>query len=122
MSFEVNRRGFLTAAGLAGFSSPGRAHAEEKAGAVRLGVASYSFREFNRELAIKCIKELRTPWVSVKEVAAPSPSVACGCEISTGLVARTTSCKSQSGAFRVGALAASTQPLVSTVTKTRGCN
>ncbi len=71
MSFEVNRRGFLTAAGLAGFSSPGRAHAEEKAGAVRLGVASYSFREFNRELAIKCIKELRTPWVSVKEFHLP---------------------------------------------------
>ncbi|MGD0361937.1 MAG: sugar phosphate isomerase/epimerase [Bryobacteraceae bacterium] len=71
MSFELNRRGFLTTAGLAGLSSPGRAHGEEKAGAIRLGVASYSFREFNRELAIKCIKELRTPWVSVKEFHLP---------------------------------------------------
>ena len=36
-----------------------------------LGVATYSFRQFQRELAIKMIKELKTPFVCVKEFHLP---------------------------------------------------
>ena len=72
MSFELNRRGFLAVAGLAGLGAPGRgAAAEETTGGIKLGVASYSLREYNRTLAIQCIKELRTPYVSVKEFHLP---------------------------------------------------
>jgi|HubBroStandDraft_1064217.scaffolds.fasta_scaffold15749_5 sugar phosphate isomerase/epimerase len=72
MSFQLNRRGFLAAAGLAGLGAPSRGSAQgTSAGAIKLGVASYSFREYSRALAIKCIKELRTPYVSVKEFHLP---------------------------------------------------
>ena len=72
MGFEMNRRGFLAAAGLAGLAAPGgSAAAEESAGGFKLGVASYSLREYSRALAIKCIQELRTPYVSVKEFHLP---------------------------------------------------
>lgn len=72
MNFPLNRRGFLAAAGLAGLAAPGRAGAAaDTAGAIKLGVASYSLREFSRGLAIRSIKELRTPYVSVKEFHLP---------------------------------------------------
>lgn len=72
MSFELNRRGFLAAAGLAGLGAPRPSAAdEESAGAFKLGVASYSLREYSRALAIRCIQELRTPYVSVKEFHLP---------------------------------------------------
>lgn len=72
MQIELNRRGFLAAAGLAGLGGAARGGAaEETAGAIRLGVASYSLREYSRALAIRCIKELRTPYVSVKEFHLP---------------------------------------------------
>jgi sugar phosphate isomerase/epimerase len=72
MSFELNRRGFLAAAGLAGLGSrDAGAAAEETSGGIKLGVASYSLREYSRALAIRCIKELRTPYVSVKEFHLP---------------------------------------------------
>ena len=72
MNSKFNRRGFLTAAGVAGLGAavPVQA-ADESAGGIRLGVASYSLREFSRGLAIRCIKELRTPYVSVKEFHLP---------------------------------------------------
>ena len=72
MSFHVNRRGFLAGASLAGLGTalPAPA-AEESAGTIKLGVASYSLREFSRALAIRCINELRTPYVSVKEFHLP---------------------------------------------------
>jgi sugar phosphate isomerase/epimerase len=72
MSLDLNRRGFLAAAGLAGAGFSGRgAAAEETFGNIKLGVASYSLREYSRALAIRCIKELRTPYVSVKEFHLP---------------------------------------------------
>ena len=67
---DLNRRGFLTAAGLAGLAQPARA-AEETADDIRLGVASYSLREYSRALAIRGIQALGTPYVSVKEVHLP---------------------------------------------------
>ena len=72
MSFELNRRGFLAAAGLAGLGAPAPAPAaDEPAGTFKLGVASYSLREYSRGLAIHCIQQLRTPYVSVKEFHLP---------------------------------------------------
>jgi len=72
MSFQWNRRGFLAGAGLAGLGAaiPARP-AGESAGAFKLGVASYSFREYSRALAIRSILELHTPYVSVKEFHLP---------------------------------------------------
>ena len=72
MRLELNRRGFLAAAGLAGMAAPRPTPAAEDApGAIKLGVASYSLREYSRALAIRCIKELNTPYVSVKEFHLP---------------------------------------------------
>src|SRR5579863_4592736 len=72
MSSKMNRRGFLAAAGLAGLAAPHpMPAAEEPAAGVKLGVASYSLREYSRALAIRCIKELNTPYVSVKEFHLP---------------------------------------------------
>jgi sugar phosphate isomerase/epimerase len=69
MKIEASRRAFLGgAAGMLGMSAAGTASpaAGDYAG-FHLGVASYSLREFQRGLAIKMIKELNTPYVSVKE-------------------------------------------------------
>jgi sugar phosphate isomerase/epimerase len=68
MSFQLNRRGFLAATGMAGLGAarPSTA-AEESVPGFKLGVATYSLREYSRALAIRCIKELHTPYVSVKE-------------------------------------------------------
>ncbi len=72
MSFPLNRRGFLAAAGLAGLPAQRPAAAEEESfPGFKLGVASYSLREYSRALAIRCIQELRTPYVSVKEFHLP---------------------------------------------------
>ncbi len=72
MSFKLNRRGFLATAGLAGMAAPGPGTvAAQPVDGIKLGVASYSLREFSRALAIRCIKELRTPYVSVKEFHLP---------------------------------------------------
>jgi sugar phosphate isomerase/epimerase len=69
MTLRPTRRGFLgTAAGLAGFAAREAGAAVEDAPyGIKLGVASYSLREFQRALAIQCIKALHTPYVSVKE-------------------------------------------------------
>jgi sugar phosphate isomerase/epimerase len=74
MNSKFNRRGFLAAAGLAGLGAGApvlAAGAEESAGGFKLGVASYSLREYSRALAIRCIKDLHTPYVSVKEFHLP---------------------------------------------------
>src|SRR5579871_3856007 len=69
---EDTRRGFLgTVAGIAGLSAvSGRLDAEinNEALGFKLGVASYSLRSFSRADAIKMIVELKTPFVSVKDV------------------------------------------------------
>ena len=73
----MNRRSFLTSSSVAAaLGAP--ASALFAAGTsmpdvtgVRLGVATYSLREFRRDLAIKLIKELKTPYVDVKEFHLP---------------------------------------------------
>jgi sugar phosphate isomerase/epimerase len=69
MSVKPTRRGFLgSAAGFAGLASGASGAAvEDTPYGIKLGVASYSLREFQRALAIKCIQALKTPYVSVKE-------------------------------------------------------
>jgi sugar phosphate isomerase/epimerase len=76
MSMDTTRRGFLgAAAGIAGFAAAGAAPlVENETGGFRLGVASYSLREFQRGAAIRMIKEMQTPYVSVKEFHLPYAS------------------------------------------------
>jgi sugar phosphate isomerase/epimerase len=72
---RMERRGFLKAAaagaaGVAALGLPGAARAEEfvvaPGGGLKLGVASYSLREFPRAQAIQMIRELKTPYVNIK--------------------------------------------------------
>lgn len=72
---QTSRRGFFRAAlaGAAGatLGGPLAAHATWRRNSVdedalRLGVASYSLREFSRAEAIEMVKALRTPYVNVK--------------------------------------------------------
>ncbi len=77
MSQSTSRRHFLLgSAGLAGWALSLRAAdpASAKTYELKLGVASYSFREFSRKLAIRMIKELGTPYVNVKDVHLPYTS------------------------------------------------
>ena len=73
MRIETSRRGFLSAAaGIVGLSAvDAETVIENETGGFKLGVATYSFRQFQRDLAIKMIKELKTPYVCVKEFHLP---------------------------------------------------
>jgi sugar phosphate isomerase/epimerase len=71
--FHATRRGFLgAAAGFAGWSAvavePGSARIQPAPWGIKLGVATYSFRKFDRAKAIEMLKELHTPWISIKDV------------------------------------------------------
>jgi sugar phosphate isomerase/epimerase len=67
------RRGLLGGAIAAAGVSMGTAADPQVGGAedVKLGVASYSLREFQRGLAIRTIEQLNVPYVSVKEMHLP---------------------------------------------------
>ena len=68
----MTRRGILQfCAGMAAAGTGDTRAAELKAGEFRIGVASYSFREFQRKLAISMIKQLGVRYVSVKEFHLP---------------------------------------------------
>lgn len=47
------------------------AAAQEAAGDLKLGVASYSLREFSRAHAIRIMKKLNTPYINIKEFHLP---------------------------------------------------
>ncbi len=69
----MTRRGFVGGA-MAAASLGGAAATEAAAGApgdIKLGVASYSLREFQRGLAIRMIRQLGVSYVSVKEYHLP---------------------------------------------------
>ncbi|SRR5581483_2931782 len=73
MTIDGTRRGFL-AGGIGIAGSAGLAAAPPAAEGVyrfKLGVASYSLRELQRGFAIRCIKQLNTPYISVKEFHLP---------------------------------------------------
>jgi len=71
---NINRRGFagtLLGAGFLASTKISTAARDDSAG-FKLGVASYSLRKFTRTQAIKMVKQLNTPYISVKEFHLPS--------------------------------------------------
>src|SRR5689334_2740764 len=73
MEHRNTRRTFLgTAAGIAGLSAvdvrPAAAVIEPAPWGIKLGVATYSLRSFDRAKAIEMIKSLEIQWVSIKDV------------------------------------------------------
>src|SRR5260370_18898979 len=71
MSFASSRRGFLLGAGALGLG-PLRGEKTSAGGdEIRLAVASYSLRGFQRDLAIKMIKDLNVQYASIKEFHLP---------------------------------------------------
>jgi sugar phosphate isomerase/epimerase len=67
---KTSRRGFLgtTVAAAAAASAPFGLQAQSPAGDdLKLGVATYSLRKLPRDKAIQAIKDLNTPYVSIKE-------------------------------------------------------
>ena len=72
---ESTRRGFLSAAAVAGLSVPwiGSASAAVRPAdpGLKLGVASYSLRKLKRADAIAAVKALRTPYVNIKSFHLP---------------------------------------------------
>ncbi len=70
MALESSRRGFLLGAGALGLA-PLRGATTNGSDDIRLAVATYSLRGFQRDLAIKAIKELNVHYASVKEFHLP---------------------------------------------------
>jgi sugar phosphate isomerase/epimerase len=71
MAFEGSRRGFLLGAGALGLAPLGTAATDTGTDDIRLAVATYSLRGFQRDLAIKIIKDLNVHYASVKEFHLP---------------------------------------------------
>jgi len=67
----TTRRSFLSATGIAGLGAfgvtPSSARIEPSPWGIKLGVATYSLRSFDRTKAIEMIKSIETPWISIKE-------------------------------------------------------
>ena len=72
MHIRTTRRGFLGATGLAGLAAvaprPASAVIEPEPWGIKLGLATYTFRNFDRAQAIEYIKQVQTPWISIKDV------------------------------------------------------
>jgi sugar phosphate isomerase/epimerase len=70
MSGSTTRRIFLGGAAAAGAAAlaPRSANAaiEPSPWGIKLGLATYTFRSFERSKSIEFIKELKTPWISIK--------------------------------------------------------
>ena len=71
MGFKSNRRGFLLATGALGMAPLRGANTNNGGDDIRLAVATYSLRGFQRDLAIKMIKELNVRYAGVKEYHLP---------------------------------------------------
>ncbi len=68
----TNRRNFLsTSAAAAALASAPLAAQSNSSHDIKLGVASYSLRQFSRNLAIKTIKQLGVEYVNIKEFHLP---------------------------------------------------
>jgi sugar phosphate isomerase/epimerase len=73
MKMETTRRGFFgAAAGIVGYSAigatPASARIEPAPWGIKLGIATYSLRSFDRAKAIEMLKALQAPWISIKDV------------------------------------------------------
>lgn len=71
MTILTTRRSFLGTAGAAGFAAAlpqaAQAKIEPAPWGIKLGIATYTFRNFDRARTIEFIKAVKTPWVSVKQ-------------------------------------------------------
>src|SRR4051794_2311940 len=71
-SNSTRRTFFSAAAGIAGLSvldvRPAAAVIEPEPGGIKLGIATYSLRSFDRAKAIEMIKALKVTYVSIKDV------------------------------------------------------
>jgi sugar phosphate isomerase/epimerase len=68
----TSRRSFFGAsAGVLAFARPGMPATSPVPADLKLGVASYSFREFGRHLAIEGTKKLNTPYINIKDFHLP---------------------------------------------------
>jgi len=73
MQIETSRRGFLgAAAGIAGLAAigiePASAVIEPEPWGIKLGVATYSLRNFDRATTIDMLKKLQVKYVSIKDI------------------------------------------------------
>lgn len=72
MHIRTTRRGFLGATGIAGLAAvaprPASAVIEPTPWGIKLGLATYTFRNFDRAQVIEYIKQIQTPWISIKDV------------------------------------------------------
>lgn len=71
MALEASRRTFLAGAGALGLAPLGAGATDSVAGDIRLAVATYSLRGFQRDLAIRLTKDLNVHYASVKEFHLP---------------------------------------------------
>ena len=73
---NIDRRKFLGALAGSGFLANTRilSAAPDESDGFKLGVASYSLRKFSRTQAIAMVKQLNTPYVSIKEFHLPISS------------------------------------------------
>ena len=72
MKTPTTRRNFLgAAAGIAGLSAAGAAPAsakiEPEPWGIKLGIATYTFRSFDRAKTIEMLKLVQAPWTSIKD-------------------------------------------------------
>ncbi|MEO8596450.1 MAG: sugar phosphate isomerase/epimerase [Candidatus Solibacter sp.] len=97
MNFEASRRSFLgTAAGVAGLSALAGSRAEAVVEAapwgIKLGIATYSLRMFDRAVTIEKLKQFGVKYISIKDThmpigATPSATAAARAEFdAAGLV------------------------------------
>jgi sugar phosphate isomerase/epimerase len=71
MSSETTRRGFIGAASAGVLATRSSATVVNEFNGFKLGVTTWSLRDFQRPLAIQMIKQMQTPYVSVKEFHLP---------------------------------------------------
>src|SRR5258708_33933520 len=72
MFSPTTRRSFFGATAAAFVASrAGSGAAAPEAGDLKLGIASYSFREFSRHLAIEGAKKLNVQYINIKDVHLP---------------------------------------------------
>jgi sugar phosphate isomerase/epimerase len=85
MHIRTTRRGFLGATGIAGLAAaaPRTASAaiEPTPWGIKLGLATYTFRNFDRAQTIQYLKEIQTPWISIKDVNKHLPHQATPAEL-----------------------------------------
>jgi sugar phosphate isomerase/epimerase len=68
---QIDRRGFLTGAAALAAAPVATFAARPESTDIKLSVASYSFRDFQRDLAIKYTKELGVHYIDIKEFHLP---------------------------------------------------